>query len=60
MQVAQAFKSASVADFGTLTIDARALYAPAAPDVPQDARAFQIPQSKTGLHGFRSLQNPCS
>ena len=37
MQVAEAFKSATLADFSGLTIDATAPYAQAAADVPQEA-----------------------
>lgn len=38
MQVAEAFKLSSVHSFDGLTIDATALYALSAPDVPQEAR----------------------
>lgn len=35
MRVAEAFKSTTLVDFNGLTIDATALYALTAPDVPQ-------------------------
>jgi hypothetical protein len=50
MQVAEAFKSLSVSDFNALTIDATALYALAAPDVPQSARDAAVEQAEAGEH----------
>jgi hypothetical protein len=48
MAVAEAFKSASLAHFDGLTIDATALYALSAPDVPQEARDAAIEQAEDG------------
>lgn len=43
MQVAEAFKSETLSDFSGVTIDATALYALSAPDVPQAARRIANP-----------------
>lgn len=50
MQAAEAFKYATVAHFSDLTIDATALYALAAPDVPQAARDAAVEQAEAGEH----------
>jgi hypothetical protein len=53
MQVADAFHNAHAARFDGLTIDATALYALAAPDVPQSARDAAIEQAERGEHVTR-------
>ena len=48
--VAEAFKSVTVADFTGLTIDATALYALSAPDVPPDVRDEAVRLAADGIH----------
>lgn len=50
MRIAEAFKSARLADFDSLTIDATALYALAAPDVPQPVRDEAVARAEAGEH----------
>ncbi len=50
MRVAEAFKSTSVVDFNNLTIDATALYALAALEVPQSTREEAIERAEAGEH----------
>jgi hypothetical protein len=51
MRVADAFKSALDADFTGLTIDATALYALSAPDVPQEAPDEAVERAEDGAAG---------
>jgi Protein of unknown function (DUF3102) len=53
MQVAEAFKLSSVHNFDGLTIDATALYALSAPDVPQAVRDEAVAVAETGEHVTR-------
>jgi antitoxin (DNA-binding transcriptional repressor) of toxin-antitoxin stability system len=50
MQVARAFQIPQYEDFASLTIDATALYALAAPDVPQQAREEAVERAESGEH----------
>jgi hypothetical protein len=50
MRVAGAFKSNTMLDFGVVSIDRGALYALAAPDVPQAARDQAVERAEAGEH----------
>lgn len=50
MEVARMFKSDMLSDFTGITIDATALYALSAPDVPQEARAEAVEHAEAGDH----------